>query len=75
MIEMWVMFIVWGLICFRIGYNKSFEKFVIVSSVSWVNKLLDMGFTRKQCLELIENFDKFLDEYEIVIKQKEMKNV
>lgn len=70
MIEMWIMFIVWGFVCFKIGYSKSFENFVVVSSVSWVNKLLDMGFTRKQCLEMIENFDKFLDEYEVTIKQK-----
>ena len=67
---MWIMFIVWGFVCFKIGYSKSFENFVVISSVSWVNKLLDMGFTRQQCLEMIENFDKFLDEYEIVIKQK-----
>lgn len=70
MIEMWIIFIVWGFVCFKIGYSKSFENFVVVSSVSWVNKLLDMGFTRKQCLEMIENFDKFLDEYEVTIKQK-----
>lgn len=70
MIEMWIIFIVWGFVCFKIGYSKSFENFVVVSSVSWVNKLLDMGFTKKQCLELIENFDKFLDEYEVTIKQK-----
>lgn len=67
---MWIIFIVWGFVCFKIGYSKSFENFVVVSSVSWVNKLLDMGFTKKQCLELIENFDKFLDEYEVTIKQK-----
>jgi hypothetical protein len=70
MLEMWIIFIVWGLVCFKIGYSKSFENSVVISSVSWVNKLLDMGFTRKQCLELIEDFDKFLDEYEIIIKQK-----
>ena len=70
MIEMWIIFIIQGFVCFKIGYSKSFENFVVVSSVSWVNKLLDMGFTRKQCLEMIENFDKFLDEYEVTIKQK-----
>lgn len=70
MIELWIVFIVWGLVCFKIGYNKSFKNSVVISSVSWVNKLLDMGFTRKQCLELIEDFDKFLDEYEVIVKTK-----
>lgn len=70
MLEILIGFVIWGYVCYKIGKNKNLLDFTIASGVVWVMKLMQMGFTKRQCELIIVDIQKFLEEYEVVIKSK-----